>query len=58
MEKEYNYIRCCEVGIEYKKLVRSYGEFQWGRSTLFIHKAHPAGEISDYCLVACHPQTS
>lgn len=43
MEKEYNYIRCCEVGIEYKKLVRSYGEFQWGRSTLFIHKAHPAG---------------
>lgn len=43
MEKEYNYIRCCEVGIEYKKLVRSYGEFQWGRSTLFIHKAHPSG---------------
>ena len=43
MEKEYNWIRCREVGIEYKKLVRSYGEFQWGRSTLFIHKAHPAG---------------
>lgn len=43
MEKEYNWIRCKEVGIEYKKLVRSYGEFQWGRSTLFIHKAHPAG---------------
>mgnify|MGYP007084303879 FL=1 len=43
MKKEYNYIRCCEVGIEYKKLVRSYGEFQWGRSTLFIHKAHPSG---------------
>lgn len=42
MEKEYNYIRCREVGIEYKKLVRSYGEFQWGQSTLFIHKAHPA----------------
>lgn len=41
MEKEFNYIRCREVGIEYKKLVRSYGEFQWGRSTLFIHKAHP-----------------
>lgn len=43
MEKEYNYIRCSEVGIEYKKLVRSYGEFKWGRSTLFIHKAQPAG---------------
>ena len=43
MEKEYNWIRCCEVGIEYKKCVRSYGEFQWGRSTLFIHKAHPSG---------------
>ena len=43
MEKEYNYIRCCEVGIEYKKLVRSYEECKWGRSTLFIHKAHPAG---------------
>ena len=43
MEKEYNYIRCCEVGIEYKKLVRSYGEFQWGRSTLFIHKSQPKG---------------
>lgn len=39
--KEYNYIRCREVGIEYKKLVRSYGEFSWGNSTLFIHKAHP-----------------
>lgn len=43
MEKEYNWIRCREVGIEYKKCVRSYGEFRWGRSTLFIHKAHPAG---------------
>ena len=43
MEKEYNWIRCQEVGIEYKKCVRSYGEFQWGRSTLFIHKAHPSG---------------
>ena len=42
MEKEYNYIRCREAGIEYKKLVRSYGEFQWGKSTLFIHKAYPA----------------
>ena len=42
-EREYNLIRCREVGIEYKKLVRSYGEFQWGRSTLFIHKAQPAG---------------
>ena len=41
--REFNWIRCREVGIEYKKLVRSYGEFQWGRSTLFIHKAHPAG---------------
>ena len=40
--KEFNWIRCMEAGIEYKKLVRSYGEFQWGRSTLFIHKAHPA----------------
>lgn len=40
---EYNWIRCKEVGIEYKKWVRSYGEFQWGRSTLFIHKAVPAG---------------
>lgn len=43
MEKEYNYIRCQEVGIEYKKLVRSYGEFQWGRSTLFIHKSQSKG---------------
>lgn len=42
-EKVYELIRCREVGIEYKKLVRSYGEFQWGQSTLFIHKAHPAG---------------
>lgn len=40
---EYNWIRCKEVGIEYKKWVKSYGEFQWGRSTLFIHKASPAG---------------
>lgn len=40
---EYNWIRCKEVGIEYKKWVKSYGEFQWGRSTLFIHKAVPAG---------------
>lgn len=36
--REYNWIRCCEVGIEYKKLVRSIAELQWGRSTLFIHK--------------------
>ena len=36
--REYNWIRCCEVGIEYKKLVRSLAELQWGRSTLFIHK--------------------
>lgn len=43
MEKEYNWIRCQEVGIEYKKCVRSYGEFQWGRSTLFIHKSYPSG---------------
>lgn len=41
--KEYNWIRCREVGIEYKRWVKSYGEFQWGRSTLFIHKAVPAG---------------
>ena len=41
--KELNYIRCKEAGIEYKKLIRSYKEFKWGRSTLFIHKAHPAG---------------
>lgn len=40
---EYNWIRCKEVGIEYKRWVKSYGEFQWGRSTLFIHKAVPAG---------------
>lgn len=40
---DYNWIRCREVGIEYKKWVKSYGEFQWGRSTLFIHKAVPAG---------------
>lgn len=40
--KEYHHIRCCEAGIEYKKLVRSYGEFTYGRSKLFIHKAHPA----------------
>lgn len=40
---EYNWIRCREAGIEYKRWVRSYGEFQWGRSTLFIHKSVPAG---------------
>lgn len=40
---EYNWIRCREVGIEYKRWVKSYGEFQWGRSTLFIHKSVPAG---------------
>lgn len=40
---EYNWIRCKEVGIEYKRWVKSYGEFQWGRSTLFIHRAVPAG---------------
>ncbi len=42
MEKVYEWIRCKEAGIEYKKLVRSYGEFQWGNNTLFIHKASPA----------------
>lgn len=39
--KEYNWIRCQEAGIQYKKLVRSFGEFQWGRSILFIHRSHP-----------------
>lgn len=43
MKREFNYTRCEEVGVEYRRLVRSYGEFQWGRSTLFIHKAYPAG---------------
>lgn len=46
--KEYNYIRCREVGIEYKKLVRSYGEFFWGKAELFIHKSSPAGY--PYCI--------
>lgn len=40
--KEFHYIRCKEVGIEYKKLVRSYGEFEYGGLKLFIHKAQPA----------------
>ena len=39
---EYHYIRCREAGIEYKKLVRSYGEFDYGGVRLFIHKAQPA----------------
>jgi hypothetical protein len=42
-EKEFEYIRCQEMGIQYKKLVRSYGSFRWGRSILFIHKAVPKG---------------
>lgn len=39
---EYHYIRCREASIEYKKLVKSYGEFDYGGLRLFIHKAHPA----------------
>lgn len=41
--KEYNYIRCKEAGVEYKRLVRSYGEFFWGKAILFIHKSTRGG---------------
>lgn len=37
--KEFNWIRCQEVGIQYKKLVKSYGQFTYGRTRLFIHKS-------------------
>ena len=57
--KEFHYIRCKEVGIEYKKLVRSYGEFEYGGLKLFIHKAQPAkwpyviSEVSSGMSIAC-----
>ena len=57
--KEFHYIRCKEVGIEYKKLVRSYGEFEYGGFKLFIHKAQPAkwpyaiSEVSSGMSIAC-----
>ena len=57
--KEFHYIRCKEVGIEYKKLVRSYGEFEYGGFKLFIHKAQPAkwpyviSEVSSGLSIAC-----
>ena len=57
--KEFHYIRCKEVGIEYKKLVRSYGEFEYGGLKLFIHKARPAkwpyaiSEVSSGMSIAC-----
>ena len=57
--KEFHYIRCKEVGIEYKKLVRSYGEFEYGGLKLFIHKAQPAkwpyviSEASSGLSIAC-----
>ena len=57
--KEFHYIRCKEVGIEYKKLVRSYGEFEYGGLKLFIHKAQPSkwpyvrSEVSSGLSVAC-----
>jgi hypothetical protein len=57
--KEYHYIRCREAGIEYKKLVRSYGEFEYGGLKLFIHKAQPAkwpyviSEVSSGLSIAC-----
>lgn len=57
--KEFHYIRCKEVGIEYKKLVRSYGEFEYGGLKLFIHKAQPAkwpyviSEVSSGLSIAC-----
>ena len=57
--KEFHYIRCKEVGIEYKKLVRSYGEFEYERLKLFIHKAQPAkwpyviSEVSSGLSIAC-----
>lgn len=56
---EYHYIRCREAGIEYKKLVRSYGEFEYGGLKLFIHKAQPAkwpygiSEVSSGLSVVC-----
>ena len=57
--KEFHYIRCKEVGIEYKKLVRSYGEFEYGGLKLFIHRAQPAkwpyviSEVSSGQSIAC-----
>ena len=57
--KEFHYIRCKEVGIEYKKLVRSYEEFEYGGLKLFIHKAQPAkwpyviSEVSSGLSIAC-----
>lgn len=57
--KEFHYIRCKEVGIEYKKLVRSYGEFEYGGLKLFIHRAQPAkwpyviSEVSSGLSIAC-----
>lgn len=57
--KEFHYIRCKEVGIEYKKLVRSYGEFEYGGLKLFIHRAQPAkwpyviSEVSSGMSIAC-----
>ena len=57
--KEFHYIRCKEVGIEYKKLVRSSGEFEYGGLKLFIHKAQPAkwpyviSEVSSGMSIAC-----
>ena len=57
--KEFHYIRCKEVGIEYKKLVRSYGEFEYGGLKLFIHKAQPAkwpyviSEVNSGLSIAC-----
>ena len=57
--KEFHYIRCKEVGIEYKKLVRSYGEFEYEGLKLFIHKAQPAkwpyviSEVSSGLSIAC-----
>lgn len=46
MEKEYNYIHCREAGIEYKRIVRSYGEFFWGKALLFIHKSTRGGDYT------------
>lgn len=57
--KEFHYIRCKEVGIEYKKLVRSYGEFEYGGLKLFIHRAQPAkwpyviSEVSSGLSITC-----
>lgn len=56
---EHHYIRCREAGIEYKKLVRSYGEFEYGGLKLFIHKCQPAkwpfsiSEISSGMSIVC-----